>query len=79
MWGISLLRCPFFSFLSKENEQKTRKKVKKCRKVLSVSKKDVPLHSRFGGSALKAALKEATKLLKRHIVGEVAELVDALL
>ena len=39
---------------------------KKYRNVLSVSKKDVPLHSQFGGMAMKVALKKAPNLLKRQ-------------
>ncbi|MBQ8453939.1 MAG: hypothetical protein IJ537_01160 [Bacteroidaceae bacterium] len=49
------------------------------KKVLQVKKKAVPLQPHFRGKASLATLKGMPKLLKRHIVGEVAELVDALL
>ena len=48
-------------------EEKCRKKGKKCRNVLQVSKKDVTLHPQFGGMAFMAASKGQPNLLKNII------------
>ena len=56
-----------------------RNKQKKYWNVLLVSKKAVPLHSQFRGMAFTVALRGAEFTEKTTLVGEVAELVDALL